>query len=99
MCDPQGPLRDLILCRCKGLRKLFKSISQGKPRRSLEFVNRIGAIERQTKKQPEEADKLREASRLLDALMGELRKADDGAGGDILSGERYKEFIACNTSI
>jgi hypothetical protein len=97
MCDSQGPLRDLVLCRCKGLRKLFKAISTGKPPRSLEFANRIGVIERLANKQPEQATELHEANRLLDLLMGELRKADDGAGGDILSADRYTEFIACNS--
>jgi hypothetical protein len=91
MCDPQGAWVDLIPCRCKGLRKLFKAFSR-QPPRSIEFTNRIGHIERQVKKD------LQEAQKLLDVLMGELRTADDGAGGYILSGERYTEFIACNTS-
>jgi len=71
--------------------KLFKASSK-QPPRSIEFTDRIGHIERQTKKD------LTEAYRLLNVLMGELKTADDGAGGNILSGERYKEFIACNTS-
>lgn len=69
--------------------KLFKAFSK-QPPRSAEFTDRIGHIERQVKQD------LREAQRLLDVLMGELRTADDGVGGYILSGEHYNEFIACN---
>jgi len=55
MCDLRGPLRESILCRCEGLRKLFKSISQRKPPGSLLFV-RIGAIERMVKEQSPKED-------------------------------------------
>jgi len=63
---------------------------RGTPARSLEFLNRIGIIDRLAEKQPEEANGL------LDVLMGELKQAEDGVGGWILSAERYMEFIACD---
>jgi hypothetical protein len=93
MCDPFGPLPGLIHCRCKGLNELFRKLSErGHAPRSLEFLNRIDGIKRQAEKQPEEAN------RLLDLLMGELKEASDGTGGCILSGERYQEFISCDSS-
>jgi hypothetical protein len=99
MCNNEGPLRDLILCQCKGLRKLFKSILQRKPRRSLEFVNRIGAIEGLIEPKPRQAQTLQEANRLLGALIDDLKTADDGAGDFIHNGERHTESIACDISV
>ncbi|HEY6372535.1 MAG TPA: hypothetical protein VIX91_22525 [Candidatus Acidoferrum sp.] len=99
MCNRDGPLRDLILRQCNGLRKLFKSISRSTPPGSLLFVNQIGAIERKVKKQSVKETELQEANRLLGALMDDLSKARDGAGDLILNGQRYKEFIACDNSI
>ena len=53
LCDPQGPWADLVRCRCKGLKKLFKAFSK-QPPRSIEFTH----IERQTEKDIDEAYRL-----------------------------------------
>jgi hypothetical protein len=71
---------------------LFESFAKP-PRRSLEFLNRLPDIEAQAR------TKTDEASRLLNVLMENLKSADDGAGGAILSPERFEEFILCDDDV
>jgi hypothetical protein len=53
-------------------------------------LNIIGEIEELNKQHADEA------FQRLDSLMGELKTADDGFGGFILSAVRYKYYIECD---
>ena len=94
MCDQFASPTVLVRCRCTGLRKLFKKLAErGTPPNSLRFLNIVGEIEELNK------GKADEASQRLDSLIGELKTADDGFGGFILSTARYKNYIECDVVV
>jgi hypothetical protein len=94
MCDQFAPPTVLVRCRCTRLRKPFKTLAEGRnPANALRFLNIIREIEELNKQHADEA------FQRLDSLMGELKTADDGFGGFILSAVRYKDYIECDVAV
>lgn len=85
MSDDQEAKLNRVLERCERLSAVIKD-----PRRapgSFAFLNRIVEIESIAETNVELAD------HLLTGLTRELKEADDGMGGTILSASRYQRFF------